>query len=260
MFKSPPEARQDEKDFIKRVVATPGDTVRITPGYVLIGNQEFHHRDLRDLLEQRANIEIKDGRVYEDGEVVPNGEIALLVAPQVGPQRVRVESNDVTGEQRVIIGPEDAPAMALDTHDLADVLETRHSIKLIGDNIYRDGKKVDKAELAELVGGPKAKVKVVPGVVYLNGKPLKEPYTAEDPDEPYPGGQRDYVKPDWIVTEKIGKHRVQFVKIPKGRLLVMGDNRNDSNDARFWGLLDRRRVLGKAMVIFWPLTRIRIVH
>jgi len=40
----------------------------------------------------------------------------------------------------------------------------------------------------------------------------------------------------------------------------MGDNRNDSNDARFWGLLDRKRVLGKAMFIFWPLNRIRIVH
>ena len=53
---------------------------------------------------------------------------------------------------------------------------------------------------------------------------------------------------------------MQLVKIPKGRLLVMGDNRNDSNDARFWGLLERERVLGKAMVIFWPLGRMRIVH
>jgi signal peptidase I len=259
VFKSPPEARQDEKDFIKRVVAIPGDTVRITPGYVLVGNEELHHRDLRDRLEELAKVEIKDGRVYEDGEVVSNGEIALLAAQQVGPQPVRVEHNDVTGDDKVIIGPEDSPAMALDVHDLADLLKNRHSVKLIDSEIYRDGKKVDKAKLAGLVDTAKAKVKVVPGVVYLNGKPLKEPYVAEDPDDPYPGG-RSLVKPEWIVTDKIGKERVQLVKIPKGRLLMMGDNRNDSNDARFWGLLKRDRVLGKAMVIFWPLTRIRIVH
>jgi signal peptidase I len=40
----------------------------------------------------------------------------------------------------------------------------------------------------------------------------------------------------------------------------MGDNRNDSNDSRYWGPLDRSRIMGKAEVIFWPLNRIRILH
>ena len=257
VFKSPPEANQNEKDFIKRVVGLPGDTVRITPGSVQIGNDEYHHKELRHILEQLANVEIKDGRVYEDGQAVPNWEIAMLAAPRVGRQPVRVEQNEVTGESKVILGPEDSPAVALDMQDLADLLETRHSIKLIGNDIYRDGKKVDKAKLVGLLGTPKAEVKVVPGVVYLSGKPFKEPYIAEDPDVPYP---LPNTNPEWIVTTKIGKERVRLVKIPKDRLLMMGDNRNDSNDARFWGLLKRDRVLGKAMVIFWPVTRIRIVH
>jgi len=257
VFKSPPEANQNEKDFIKRVVATPGDTVRITPGYVLIGTQQYNHKEIRHVLEQLANVRIKGGSVYEDGKVVPNREISMLASPQIGPQPVSVETNDLTGESKVILGPQDSPAMALDLQDVSALLETGHSIKLIGSDIYRDGKKVDKSELAKTIGNPKAKIKVVPGVVYLNGKPLNEPYTAEDPDQPYPFPNTN---PDWIVTQKIGKERVQLVKIPKDRLLVMGDNRNDSNDARFWGLLKRDRVLGKAMVIFWPLTRIRIVH
>ena len=41
---------------------------------------------------------------------------------------------------------------------------------------------------------------------------------------------------------------------------VMGDNRNDSNDSRYWGPLDDSRVIGKASLIFWPLSRIRVLH
>lgn len=40
---------------------------------------------------------------------------------------------------------------------------------------------------------------------------------------------------------------------------VMGDNRNDSNDSRFWGTLEARRVIGKANFIFLPLNRIRYI-
>jgi signal peptidase I len=54
---------------------------------------------------------------------------------------------------------------------------------------------------------------------------------------------------------------------------MMGDNRNDSNDSHRWGFWDattgdwqarpyvpRENILGKAMVIFWPPQRIRILH
>jgi signal peptidase I len=41
---------------------------------------------------------------------------------------------------------------------------------------------------------------------------------------------------------------------------VMGDNRNDSNDSRFWGTVERKRILGKASVIFFPFNRIRLIR
>ena len=49
------------------------------------------------------------------------------------------------------------------------------------------------------------------------------------------------------------------IKIPEGKLCVMGDNRNNSHDSRSWGLLDRSMVKGRADVRFWPFTNAGIV-
>ena len=188
VFKSPPEARHNEADFIKRVVAVPGDTVRITPGYVLVGGLPYYHDDLSNMLAE-----------YGTG---------------TDPIRIKLQKG----------------------------------------RVFVDGRLLTDAEIAKTTDNPKAKVNVVPGVVYLSGKALFEPYTAEDPKQPYPDEQ---TPSKWVTKDKQGR---AIVKIPSGKLLVMGDNRNNSNDARSWGLLDRDRVLGKAMFIFWPVTRIRWVH
>ncbi|MGQ9456521.1 MAG: signal peptidase I [Armatimonadota bacterium] len=194
VFKAPLEAtpgEQRERDFIKRVVAVPGDLVRITPGYVVVGQTQYDHSYLESVLRGYAR---------------PGGDV---------------------------------------------------KVKLVDNKIMVDGREVSHSEVAAAFGEPNAKVKVVPGKVYINGKLLNEPYTAEDPDQPYPilVGPRT-TDPRWIVM----KNGVPHVKIPKDKLLVLGDNRNDSNDARYWGLLDRKRVLGKAMFIFWPPQRIRWIR
>ncbi len=187
VFKAPPEASEDrkERDFVKRMIAGPGDEVRITPGYVMIGNSEYNHSDLAMLLGKPGvdhRVRIRDKKVFVDG---------LFIKP---------------------------------------------------------------AEIAAALGQPNEEVIVSPGTVYINGKPLDEPYIAEDPDEGYPNAD---TPEEWV---EIDKEDRRVVKIPEGKLLMLGDNRNRSKDSRYWGLLDRDRVLGKAMFMFWPLNRIRLVH
>lgn len=110
-----------------------------------------------------------------------------------------------------------------------------------------------------------------PGGLVRNGQLLTEPYVAEPPDYYWPRMTGEFVH--------VGKGQVVYLEpgeefvVPPGHLVVMGDNRNNSNDSHRWARWDdatgqyvsdpylpRENVLGKAMVIFWPPQRIRLLH
>ena len=44
--------------------------------------------------------------------------------------------------------------------------------------------------------------------------------------------------------------------VPKGHYFMMGDNRGNSQDSRFWGFLDQNRIIGRANFMFFPIQRI----
>ena len=47
-------------------------------------------------------------------------------------------------------------------------------------------------------------------------------------------------------------------EVPEGCYFMMGDNRGNSQDSRFWGFLPKERFIGKAIFLFWPLNRINV--
>ena len=52
----------------------------------------------------------------------------------------------------------------------------------------------------------------------------------------------------------------KVVEVPRDDFFVLGDNSGSSHDSRFWGFVPRTHLIGKAMVIFWPPRRIRVLR
>lgn len=139
-------------------------------------------------------------------------------------------------------------------------------VKFRKDGIYIDGEKMSDRELMEQypdVFPWGSKIEVHPGYVMRNGKKLTESYIAEDPESLYPNLNDLNMSDDLYraIEEKdielVMVDGRQCVKLGKDQYLMMGDNRNHSSDGRIWGPLDRERVVGRAMFIFWPLDRVQ---
>ena len=85
--------------------------------------------------------------------------------------------------------------------------------------------------IKRVVGLPGETVEGKEGKVFVDGKRLVEPYL-----------------PDGMTTGNFGP-----VKVEPGQLWVMGDNRSNSADSRFFGAIDQDTIVGRAVVRVWPL-------
>ncbi len=230
VFLAPPEATvpdglPPDTDFIKRLAGLPGDHLEVVGGIVLVHGQPHNHADVRE---------------------------ALARAGEFGP----------------------------DAQSAGSVSQADHHVKFVPNGVLADAHLVTKQRLSEILTGmPHADVVIKPGYVLCNGQKLDEPFLGEDPDydmkiyqgQPLkrthgelddPGFQYGYQRQDQPISP------AEFQKewsepagaVPAGRYLMMGDNRNDSSDGTNWGTLAARRVVGRAQFVFWPLSRIGVIH
>ena len=93
----------------------------------------------------------------------------------------------------------------------------------------------EETYIKRVAGGPGDELEVREGHLIRNGKPVDEPYAQEC------GGEICNLKP---------------FKVPAGHYFMMGDNRGDSNDSRYWGPVPRDYLIGRAFATYWPPKRI----
>ena len=107
--------------------------------------------------------------------------------------------------------------------------------------IYPEDKSKDF--IKRLVGLPGDVVEIKGGSIYINNKPAAEPifnqiyyYNRGDMGS---AGQR--------------------IVVPLDSYFVLGDNSATSKDSRYWGFVPKNNLLGQAMIIYWPLQRIKLI-
>jgi signal peptidase I len=99
--------------------------------------------------------------------------------------------------------------------------------------IFKDLKNPEEYLVKRVIGLPGDSVEVADGKLYLNGKPMDEPY----------------LKESFIV------YRYDLSHVPPGNLFVLGDNRNKSEDSSVWGFLPDENIRGEVIFCYWPLNR-----
>ncbi|HEX3702211.1 MAG TPA: signal peptidase I, partial [Vicinamibacterales bacterium] len=102
----------------------------------------------------------------------------------------------------------------------------------------------DRDFIKRVIGLPGETVELRDKRVYINGQPLDEPYVHFL--EP-PGSESDVHE----VTSYDVRDHYGPVTVPPDQYFMMGDNRDNSADSRYWGFLRRDLVKGKALMIYW---------
>lgn len=107
----------------------------------------------------------------------------------------------------------------------------------------------DIAYIKRVIGlpGDKLEIKAEPNgahKVYINDKPLKE----------------DYILSEFDYTPCKSNMHCGPLIIPEGQYFMMGDNRGNSLDSRYWGTVSKERFIGRAIFIFYPFNRMKILN
>jgi len=105
--------------------------------------------------------------------------------------------------------------------------------------VFKYPKNEERDFIKRVVALPGEKIEIRDRQVFINDTPLSERYTFfEEKDDPG-------------IKLHDSDYHYGPVTLPRGKVFVMGDNRENSMDSRFWGLLDEEKIRGRAFIIYW---------
>jgi signal peptidase I len=182
-------------------------------------------------------------------EIIPEGAVPAPVSPQNNLKHFLLDLLETIGLAVLLFLAINAVSarVRVDGYSMRPTLENGEFV-LVNRLAYRFGQPqrgdiiVFRSTTAQedlikrVIGLPGETVNVEGGIVSVNGVPLHEQYIAAPP----------------AYTTKWD--------VPAGFLFVLGDNRNDSSDSHSWGLLPVGNVVGKAILVYWPLAEWMVIQ
>ena len=129
---------------------------------------------------------------------------------------------------------------------------------------------VKKDFIKRAVGLPGDIIEIKNKQLYVNGQAQMDPHPVYKEPDTYPAARLNITTAEYqnywqsgrfneLRREQIGDN-FGPIKVPPNSYFVMGDNRDQSFDARFWGPLPNHLLKGKAWIVYWPLNRIKVIR
>jgi signal peptidase I len=160
-------------------------------------------------------------------------EVALSVLPAV---LLALFIRTMVGEAALVDGPSMQPNLYTGFAILVEKVSYQLHTPQRGDVVLFDLPGEKQPLVKRVVALPGEQVAVRSGHTYIDGEPLAEPWVS------YFGG------PDYPAT-----------RVPAGQVFVLGDNRRDSRDSRFFGPVPLGAIRGHVVLILWPLARVQMM-
>lgn len=127
--------------------------------------------------------------------------------------------------------------------------------------VFKYPKDPDKDYIKRVVGIGGDTVEIREKKIYINGAPQEEDFTVHADDQVLPITLECRNDPLSVSGNRGRGCRDNMApfKVPENKLFVMGDNRDRSNDSRYWGFVDVSAVKGRAFMIYWSKDKDRVL-
>ena len=152
-----------------------------------------------------------------------------------------METNLLIGDHLLVNKQVYAPSLG----GLEDAIVARKPVERGHVVVFKFPEEPSRDFIKRVIGLPGETVEIRDKVVHIDGEPLREDYArfkypTRSRDDPEYGLRGEAIRDNW-------GPRV----VPEGQLLVLGDNRDNSRDSRFWGFLPVDQLKGRALMVYW---------